>query len=272
MEKNTSVRKDSEVVDLLHIFKTLIKRAWAIALVTIIVGALAFGYTTLFVKPKYSSHINVFVKTSTIDVGGLTASNLSASQSLVNTYIEILNTRDTMEAVVDNLKEKPETAELAKKYSWGQLLSIVSADPSPETEIFQITVTTGNAKEAAYIAESIAEVMKGRVEYVFGDDATLKVVQEAELYESKVSPNITKNTIIGALVGFVLGCAFFAFFALLDDTIRNENQVIEMYDLPILAKIPDLNTNNKGYGSGTYGNYNGYHGYHSTKNGGETNV
>lgn len=271
MEKNTSVRKDSEVVDLLHVFKTLVKRAWAIALIMIIVGALAFGYTSLFVKPKYSSHVDVFVKTSSIDVGGITAANLSASQSLVNTYIEILKTRDTMEAVIENLRENPETKELAEKYTWSQLLSIVSAESSSETEIFEITVIAEHSTDALYIARSIAKVMEDRVAYVFEDDATLKVVQEAEHYPTKVSPNITKNTLIGALVGFVLGCAFFAFFAILDDTIRNENQVIEMYDLPILAKIPDLNTSSKGYGSGSYGSYNGYHGYHSAKNGGESN-
>lgn len=263
MEKNTSVRKDSEVVDLLHVFKTLIKRSWAIAIVMLLVGALSFGYTTLFIKPKYASHIDLYVNNSSSFENGkisISASELSAAQSLVDTYIVILNEKDTMDAVIDRMEEKGTPVNCTPS----QLQSMIRAEAINSTEIFRITVTTTSYELSERIAENLYEVMQERIENIIVG-TEIKLVQEAEKYPNKVSPNVTKNTLIGVLVGFVLGCAFFAFFAVLDDTIRNEDQVIEMYDLPILAKIPNLNTNDRGYGAGTYSSYNGYNGYKSYK-------
>ncbi len=248
MDNKQKISKQSEVIDLLHVFKTLIKRLWAILLITVLVGGLAFGYTALFVKPKYSASVMLYVNNSAFDVGNvsISASELSAAQSLVDTYVVILNTRTTMEMV----KEDTGVTD-----SWQKLLTMIQADAVNGTEVFKVTVTSTSPEKAAAIANSIAKVLPDRVESII-EGTTVEVVDAAIVNKTKVSPNITKNTVIGLIAGFIIGCAFFAFFAILDDTIRSEDHVIENYDLPVLAKIPNLLTENKGYYGHSY--YNDY--------------
>ena len=264
-EKST---KRSDVIDVLHILKTLLTRAWAILLVGVILAGGAFAYTKVFVKEKFSSHVMLYVNNADIKAGdiSISASDLSAAQSLVDTYIVILKTRTTMENVIDKMEE---TTGREVNYTPEYILSLVNAEAVNKTEIFKITVTTTDPDEAALIANSIASVMSTRIESIISG-TTPVLVEPAVPNDQKVSPNTAKNTLIGFLVGIILGAAFFVFFAIIDDTIRSEDYIIETYEIPVLAKIPNLISDGRKYGNGTYG-YSGYNGYGAYKNGGKSN-
>ena len=65
----------------------------------------------------------------------------------------------------------------------------------------------------------------------------------------KISPSITKYTAVGILLGALLAVAVIALFAVLDNTIHDEEYILKNYDYPILAKVPDLlGGGNKKYG------------------------
>ena len=258
------------VIDLLRIVKFLWHKVIAILLIGIIVAAIVFCYTMFAVVPKYSASIMLYVNNSSISIGGtsvsISASELSAAQSLVDTYIVILKTRTTMENVIDKMEE---TTGREVNYTPEYILSLVNAEAVNKTEIFKITVTTTDPDEAALIANSIASVMSTRIESIISG-TTPVLVEPAVPNDQKVSPNTAKNTLIGFLVGIILGAAFFVFFAIIDDTIRSEDYIIETYEIPVLAKIPNLISDGRKYGNGTYG-YSGYNGYGAYKNGGKSN-
>ena len=50
----------------------------------------------------------------------------------------------------------------------------------------------------------------------------------------------TKYTAIGMIIGIILSVGVLVVFALMDDTIHDEDYVLNNYNCPILAKIPDL--------------------------------
>lgn len=234
MERQEKNNKDYYVIDLLQILRTLWKRAWAILLITILFGVIAFGYTVLFVAPKYSSSVMLYVNNSSFTVGGtsvsISASELSAAQSLVDTYIVILNTRTTMEEVIEKT---------GVDRSYGELLGMVKPAKVTGTEILRVTVTSESATEAQTIAAGIAEVLPGRIEHII-EKTSMRIVDGAVVNHSKVSPNTTTNTAIGMLIGFVASCLLFIVISLLDDTIRNEDYIAQAFDQPILSKIPNL--------------------------------
>ena len=88
MENKQFNNREEYTIDLLYLAKALVKKAWFLILMGIIVGALAFGYTSNFMTPMYSSSVLLYVNNSSLSLGNvsISASELSAAQSLVDTY------------------------------------------------------------------------------------------------------------------------------------------------------------------------------------------
>ena len=241
MEK-TEKRNSEFVIDQGFIFKSLLKRAWMIALAGVVAAAIAFVWSAFFIKPTYSSSILLYVNNTSISFGGasfsISASEITAAQSLVKTYGVILDNRTTLEEV----KEKS-----GVEYNYKSLSKMIKYTNANGTEIMQVTVTCGDPNEAAKIANTIAEVLPVRVREII-DGASMAVVDSAVPNPSKVAPNITRYTEIGLLVGIVLSAAVIIVLAMLDNKIRDDEYILQNYDYPILARIPDLyNSGGSGY-------------------------
>ena len=241
-------------IDWRHLLLTLLKKSWLILVSGVICAVLAITYTVFFVTPKYSSSVMLYVNNKSVSVGdidfSISASDLSASQSLIDTYIVILKNRTTMEEVA---------AEAGIDYHYGKLMGMISTSKVEGTEVFRVTVTSEDPHEAAHIANCIAKVLPDRIADII-DGSSMKIVDSAIVNPTKVSPNVTTD----ALKAFVIGCfimaAFVSLFAIIDDTIRSEDFISQNYDLPILAVIPDFES--KGH-SGYYKSYKRY-GYESS--------
>lgn len=221
--------EENDTLDVVQIGKTLWKKIWVIFTAGVLAAVLFFSYSFFLVTPKYSSSVQLYVN-STVSVGNLSTSVLTAARDLVKTYISILNTRTTIEKVAE---------EAGVDYSYGQLKGMISASAVSETEIFQITVTARDPREAAKIANTIADVLPDRVADII-DGCSVRLVDSAVVSTSKVSPNIVKNTGIGFLIGILLACGIIIVMFLLDDTIYSEEYLLRTYDIPVLAKIPNL--------------------------------
>lgn len=221
--------EENDSLDIMQIGRTLWKKIWVIVTAGVLAAVLFFSYSFFFVTPKYASSVQLYVN-STVSVGNLSTSVLTAARDLVKTYISILNTRTTLEKVAE---------EAGVPYSANQLRAMVSAAAVSETEIFQITVTAKDPREAAKIANTIADVLPDRVADII-DGCSVRLVDSAIVSTSKVSPNITRNTAIGFLIGAFIACAIIIVGFLLDDTIYSEEYLLRTYDIPVLAKIPNL--------------------------------
>ena len=238
-------------IDLLRLLAALWRRAWAIILAMVIFGAAAFGYASYFITPLYQSSALMYVNNSSFSLGStsVSLSDLSASQSLVDTYIVILKTRLTLNEVI-------ERAEL--KYSYNQLAGMISASAVNETEIFRIVVTAPDPEEATKIANTIAEVLPDKIADIM-DGSSVRIVDYAVVPSRKSSPNITRYTTLGMLAGAVLSAAVIILMELFDEQIRDEEYLKNTYDLSMLAVIPELYTDSKGKGYGYgYGYGSGY--------------
>lgn len=243
MDNKENNIKEYYTIDLLHIFKTLWHRAWVIVLSGFLAACIGFGISAFLITPQYSSSIMLYVNNSSFSLGNtsfsISSSEITAAQSLVKTYGELLNNRTTLERVIDKA---------GVNYTYRELAGMISARPSNETEIMRVTVTTDDPYIAAKIANCIAEVLPIRISEII-DGASMEVVDSAVPNLNKISPNITRHTAIGFIIGAVLSVVILAILAMLDDTIHDEEYVLKTYDYPILAKIPNLlSTGSKSYG------------------------
>ena len=232
------------VIDLFELLGTFIKKIWLVVSFTVVGAILAFAYTLLMVTPLYKSSALLYVNNSDISLGSASFSisnaDLTAAKSLVATYSVILESR----AVINEVIELS-----GVDYTYEQMKAMVDAKAVDNTEVFSITVTSPNPKEAELLANLYAEVLPNKIsEIVNGTDA--KIVDYAVIAAKRSSPSYTKNTALGAIVGFVFAAAIVIIGYLRDDVIHSEDYITKTYpNVPLLTVVPDLiSTRSNGYG------------------------
>lgn len=233
MEKIEQVKtkENEEVIDLLHLLAILWRRAWVIVLAGILLAAICFAYATFMIPATYSSTVMMYVNNeASIGSVSFSMAELNAAQSLVKTYLVILRSRETLLMALEKA---------GSSYTYEELGKMITASAVDSTEIFSITVTTTDPEEAARLASAIAEVLPTRVESVI-NGASMRIVSGAIANQKKVAPNITRYTAMGLLAGILIAAAIIVVLDLLNDVIRDENHILQTYDIPILAQVPDL--------------------------------
>lgn len=246
------VEEDS--IDLLELAKQLWKNILAIALVAVLLGCVAFGYTAFMVAPQYQATASLYVNNSSFSLGNtsfsISSSDLTASNSLVSVYIYILNSRTTMEEVI---KEADLT------YTPEQLGNMISAKGVTSTGAFEVTVTSSNPSEVELIANTVAKILPDRIAEIV-DGTSVRIVDYAIIPSRRSGPNIVKNTAMGILAGAVLCCAVIVLRFMLDgkskEMIKSSDDLHTMYpSVMVLAMIPDMRVPEKknGYYSSYYG-------------------
>ncbi len=232
-------------IDLIRLMQALLNKIWLIILAALICGVFAFGYTKLTIAPQYQASTLMYVNSSKVSLGdklSVSASDLSTAQRLISTYSVILKTRMTLNEVIE---------EAGLDMSYGQLVGKISATSVDSTEVFRITITDTDPERAALIANTIAQVLPEKIGSVV-EGTSARIVDTAIVPSSPVSPNVTKNTMLGCILGCVLACGVIVVFELLDDKIQDSDYLIQTYDLPVLALIPDLISNPKNKKSYAY--------------------
>ena len=256
MEENT--------IDLLELAKAIWKNILIIALVAVLFGSAAFGYTAFLIEPEYQATASLYVNNSSFSLGAtsfsITSADLSASNSLVSVYLYILKSRTTMEDVI---KE----ADLS--YTPDQVAAMVSAKGINSTGAFEVTVTSTNPSEAELIANTIAKILPDRISEIV-DGSSVRIVDYAIIPSHRSGPSMVKNTAMGILAGGFLAAAIVVVRFLMDDRskvmIKSADELRALYpDLPVLAMIPDMRVSEKK--SSYY--YASYYGQSGKKGGGQ---
>lgn len=247
-------------IDVLKLLQALWRRAWALVLAALVCGGIALGYTTFLVTPLYKASALLYVNNSSISVGNtqlsISPSELSAAQSLVDTYLVILKTRTTLNKVIE---------EAQLPYSYKDLSSMISAAAVNSTEIFEIVVTNPNPQEAELIANTIAQVLPERISAIV-DGSSVRIVDYAIVPSVKASPSLTKNTAIGMFIGFALAAIAVVLMDIFDDQIHSSDYLMQNFDIPVLAVIPELLSSSK---SSSYYYQNSYYGKQTDEKEGE---
>lgn len=245
MENLERSNKDYYTIDIVHILKSLWNRAWLIILAGFMTAVIGFLFSSFMIAPTYSSSIKLYVNNSSFSLGNtnfsISSSEITAAQSLVRTYGEILGSRSTLERII----EKADV-----DYTWDQLARMISSAPSNDTEIMKVTVTCKDPYEASKIANTIAEILPIRISEII-DGASMEVVDSAIPKLTKVAPSITNYTAVGMVLGALFAVIILVIKALLDDTVQDEEYLLRTYDFPILGKVPNLEE----VGSSSYAYY-----------------
>lgn len=261
------MNEQSEVkeIDILQLVSAVLKKWWVVAVAAVLAGVLTFGFTYLYIKPKYKTSALFYVNNTSISAAGgkitFNAGDLTAAKSLVDTYSVILSSRLCLEEVIEAG---------GYEYTYDELEEMISASAVNKTEIFSVTVTALSPEEACSIANTVARILPGKIATVM-DGASVKVVDYAVVPTKRSSPSYKNNTIMGILIGAVVAAAAVALAEILNDSVKTDTWLTSTFggEIPLLAVVPHASSSGK-YGKyggyGRYGKYGGYYGSYETKN------
>lgn len=232
-------------IDLRRVFEAVWKKMWLV-LTTAVVGAVLSLLITIFViTPTYESAAMFYVNNNSLSVGdasfSISSGDLTTSRNLVKSYIVILNTRESLNDVIDYAGVDRTVADVKR---------MISASSVDETEIFEVVVTSPDPEEAESIANAIAYILPKRISSII-EGTSAKVVDSAVRPSKAASPSYTNNTVIGFLLGFVMSVGIIVLREIFDITIRDEEDITQCCAHPILVSVPDMTVQGKG----------GYYGY-----------
>ena len=223
--------KNTLEIDVLQLFRALWKRKLVILLVAIITSSVAFAYSTFVIKPEFTSTTRIYVVSrNQEEKSGLTNQDLQAGSYLVKDYREIILSQDVLEKVVSDLKLDLTPKGLANK---------IKVTVPVDTRIVSISVNDRVPEEASRIANSLREVAAQKIISItrVSDVTTL---EEARPAISPSSPNIRRNTVIGAGLGASLVIVVVLLIELFDDRVKRPEDIEDVMEISILGVIPNL--------------------------------
>ena len=252
MDEKTLNKNEEIEIDLSRLIEALLDKVWLVGITAILCAVIAFVGTLFFVTPLYQSSAMFYVNNSSISLGeasvSISSGDISASRGLVKSYIVILNTRETLNDVIDYA---------GVNRSFGQVKGMISAQAVDNTEIFRVVVTSPDPQEAERIADAIAHILPKRISSII-EGSSAKVVDSAVASSAPSSPNKTKNAMIGFVLGLALAAGFVILRELMDISVHSEDDIAQSCKYPILTSIPDMNGHSK---SGGYYGYGKKHTY-----------
>lgn len=218
-------------ITLQDIFWTLKKYiVWIIA-VSVISMAIAWAYSSFFVKPIYSTSISVCVFSNERgSSSGVTTGELAADAGIANTYQVLLTSQPVMNAVSE---------ELGGTISPDALRGMIKAEVEKGTQIINVRIMGTDPKQIADIGNTLAEVAPTCLN-ALARGGEMIAVDHAKVPTAPVSPNIASNTSVGFILGLLLSCSVVILIALLDTTIWREEDLERTFNIPILGSIPPM--------------------------------
>lgn len=214
-------------IDITELLFVLRRKLWLIIICGILMGGLAFSYSKYMITPQYSASSSFLILTKETTLASI--SDLNIGKQLTMDYEVLTLSRTVLQEVVDNLE---------LDFDYKALKSKISISNPSDTRILVLTVTDMDAERACAIVDELAEVA---AEYI-GDKMEgipPKIIESGEVDRVPVSPNITKNTLIGIFIGVFLCAAVIVLIAILDDTIKSEEDVEKYLQSSNLASVPD---------------------------------
>ena len=216
-------------LNLLEIKKIVRKNIVLFITMPLIFLIISIVITNYFIDDKYVAKTQLLVyekKTQPLNFNNK-VQEIQSNLQLVNTYSEIIKSPRILEKVAKESNVKYEADALAK------MLTVTN---QTDTQILNIAIQSKDAKEAERIANNVAKTFQKEIPKIM-DVNNVSILSNANNTAVQVSPKILINAAIGFTSGLVLSIIIMIFRHLTDKRIKNETDVKENLDIPVLGLI-----------------------------------
>lgn len=213
-------------IDLVEVFYVLLHNWKALLLAFIMGAAIMAGYYGLFVKSTYMATTELYI-TNTDSV--ISFQDLQIGSALTEDYRSIIVSRTVLNKVISDLQLDTDYEALKK---------LVSVSNPSGTHIISTSVTTTDPETSRNIANDLLSVSIEQIYQIVGTGKpTIIDYSEVEAVKN-VTPSLKRYMLIGGLIGFILVAAFVVVRMMLDNSIKNDDDVEKYLRLPVLSAVP----------------------------------
>lgn len=223
MEKNTNEELEIDLIDLFYLIKA---RLFIIILSGVMFAAVAGLISSFLITPIYTSKTQLYILTKSTSLTSL--ADIQIGTQLTQDYMVLVKSRPVVTKVIENL---------GLNMSYESLASIITISNPSNTRILEIKVEYPDAYLAKQIVDEFATVSSSQIAVIMKSDEPT-VVEEGYMQPNPSSPNTKRNIAIGGLLGAFLAAGIIIVLYLLDDTIKDTDDVEKYLGLTTLGLIP----------------------------------
>lgn len=230
-----------ETLDLGYLFSVFKKHLLLLILVGILCGAAGFGVSNFLIPKKYESRALLYVENNQQASESVNINDINAAQKLVNTC-QIIFKSSTM---MDNL-----IANLDLPYTKDELDEMIKASSVNNTEVMELVVESSSAIESEKIVNELVELSKEEFSRVI-KSGSIEVIDYGEVNTDPSYPNVLLITAAALILGVVITYISVLVREMLDVAVKNDDNLAQLYDVPVFAEIVDFdNSSSSKYGYG----------------------
>ncbi|AST06068.1 capsular biosynthesis protein [Anoxybacillus flavithermus] len=227
-----------ETISLRELFQTLRKRAWLIVAITVI-ATMTSGIVSYFVlTPIYQASTQLLVNQAKSEQPIYNISEIQTNLQLINTYNVIMKSPAILDIVKDELDLNMPIEELNEK---------INVTSEKDSQVVNVTVEDADPYMAADIANTVASVFQREIVKIMNVD-NVNILAKAEVKEQPepVKPKPLLNMAIAFVVGMMTGVGLAFLLEYLDNTIKNEQDVEKLLELPVLGAVTVIEDDQNG--------------------------
>jgi capsular polysaccharide biosynthesis protein len=218
-----------ETISLKELLQTLKKRMALILVITLTAVLVSGVVSFFFLTPIYQSSTQILVNQKNQDQLQYNTNQLQTNLQLINTYNVIIKSPAILDIVADELKLGLNAQQLNSKISVGS---------EKDSQVVTISVQDEDPNRAAAIANTTATVFSNEIVTLMNVD-NVSILSQATITDgqSPVKPQPVLNIAIALVVGLMAGVGLAFLTEYLDSTVKNEQDVEKVLELPILGVI-----------------------------------
>lgn len=227
--KNSNSKNNKySIVTVVETLYTL-KRKWKIFISFVIIDTFFVSILTLiFVKPQYEARTTVFVGKDENQSEGYNRSEIEMYQQLLKTYSEIIKTKDVVRSAIDLSGINKSLDEVSEDID----INIIDG-----TQMIEIRFRSDNPEDSLEFINSLSSIFMEKAVGLI-PNVSFQILDGPTLPQKPVVPNMKIVLGIGILLGIVMGTMVCSIKVMLDNTIKNKEQIEEEFGIHVIGEIP----------------------------------
>ena len=217
--------QNTDEIDLVALFYRYLERLHWIILAALVGAAIAGVYVFRFATPVYQATSKIYIVGSDTTIS---LSDLQIGSNLAADYQEVFKNWHVHELVDKRLN---------LDYSYSKLAGMLSVSNPSNTHVLYVSIKSPDPQEAKLIADTYAQVAR---EFIAAkmDMREPNIFEEAKLPDKPVSPQKTRDIVIGFIIGALLAMAIVTIKFFGDDRICTSEDIAKVGKLATLGMIP----------------------------------